>query len=87
MAEALNVEEIYPRGEKEGMNPVEELTQLVLDPQESDRVVSVGSVIPAIFACIINMIFPIMTWLNLDSLGQNSQPSDWTFFQSIASFH
>ena len=36
-------------------------------------------VIPAIFACIINTIIPIMMWLNLDSLGQNNQPSDWTF--------
>ena len=44
-------------------------------------------VIPAISACIINTIFSMMTWLDLDSLGQNNKPSDWTFFQSIASFH
>ena len=36
------------------------------------------TVIPVISACIINTIFPIMTWLDLDSLGQNNQPSDWT---------
>ena len=43
-------------------------------------------VIPAISACIINTIFPIITWLDLVSLGQNNQPSDWAFYQSIASF-
>ena len=36
-------------------------------------------VIRAISAYLINTIFPIMMWLDLDSLGQNSQPSDWTF--------
>ena len=30
----------------------------------------VDDVIPTISACIINTIFPIMTWLDLDSLGQ-----------------
>ena len=45
MAKALNVEEIDPMGEKEGMSLVEELTQIVLDPQELDRVVSVGSLL------------------------------------------
>ena len=33
-------------------------------------------VIPVISAYIINITFPIMTWLDLDSLGQNSQPRD-----------
>ena len=28
-----------------------------------------------------------MTLLDLDSLGQNNQPSDWTFYQSIATFN
>ena len=31
-----------------------------------------GVVIPAISACIINTIFPIITWLDLDSLGQDN---------------
>ena len=52
-------------------------------------------VIPTISECIIITIFPIMTWLDLDSLGHNNQPSDWAFFtnrlpifldQSIATF-
>ena len=45
MAEALHVEEIDPRGEKEGMSSVEELTQLVIDPQEPDWVVSICSLL------------------------------------------
>ena len=45
------------------------------------------SVIPAISACIINMIFSIMTWLDLDSLGQNNHQAIGPFYQSIASFH
>ena len=45
MGEALNVEKIDPRGKKEGVSPVEELTQLVLDPQEPDRVVSIHSLL------------------------------------------
>ena len=31
-------------------------------------------IIPVISACIKNMIISIMTWLDLDSLGQNNQP-------------
>ena len=34
-----------PRKPKEGISLVEELTQLVLDPQEPDRVVSIGSLL------------------------------------------
>ena len=45
VAEALNVEEIDPRGEKEGVSPVEELVQIVLDPQDPNRVVSIGSLL------------------------------------------
>ena len=45
MAEALNVKEIDPRREKEGMSMVEEPTQIVLDPQEPDRVISIGSLL------------------------------------------
>ena len=43
--EALNVEEIDPSGENKGMSPVEELTQIVLDPLEPDQVISVGSLL------------------------------------------
>ena len=44
-------------------------------------------VIPAISACIINTIFPIMTWLDLDSLGQNNHQAIGPFYQSIAPFY
>ena len=44
-------------------------------------------VIPAISACIIDTIFPIITWLDLDSLGQNNHQVIGPFYQSIASFH
>ena len=43
VAGALNVEEMDSRGEKEGVSLVEELFQIVLDPQEPIRVVSIGS--------------------------------------------
>ena len=36
----------------------------------------ITSAIPVIFVYIISTIFLIMTWLNLDSLDQNNQPSD-----------
>ena len=45
IAEALNVEEMDPRGDKEGVSPVEELVQIALDPQEPDRVISIGSLL------------------------------------------
>ena len=38
------MEEMYPRGEK-GVSPVKELVQIVLDPQDPDRVVSIGSLL------------------------------------------
>ena len=43
-------------------------------------------VIPAKSEYIINTIFPIMTWLDLDSLGQNNQPSDWIFTNQLPLF-
>ena len=45
MAEVLNVEEMDPRGEKNGVSLIEELIQIVLDPQELDQVVSIGSLL------------------------------------------
>ena len=39
------MEEMDPRGEKEGVSSVEELIQIVLDPQEPDQVVSIGSLL------------------------------------------
>ena len=43
MLEALTIED--PREEKDGMSPVEELTQVALDPGSSDRLVSIGSLL------------------------------------------
>ena len=45
MSETLNVEEMDPRGEKEGMSPVVELMQLILDLERPDRFISVGSLL------------------------------------------
>ena len=45
MTEALGVEEMDPRGDKEGVGPMEELVQVVLDPQEPGRTVSIGSLL------------------------------------------
>ena len=41
----LNMEEMGLRGEKEGMSPVEELTQLILDPERPDRFISIDSLL------------------------------------------
>ena len=43
MVEALGVEEMDPRGDKEGVGPMGELVQVILNPQEPGRTVSVGS--------------------------------------------
>ena len=45
MSETLNVEEMDPRGEKEGMSLVEELTQIILDPERPDQFISVSSLL------------------------------------------
>ena len=45
LAEALRVEEMDPRGDKEGVSPVEELVQVILDAQEPDRSFSIGSLL------------------------------------------
>ena len=42
ITKVFGVEEIDPRGDKEGVSPVEELVQIVLDPQEPDRYISIG---------------------------------------------
>ena len=39
------MDEMDLRGEKEGVSPVEELIQIVLNLQEPDRVVSIGSLL------------------------------------------
>ena len=41
--EALTIED--PREERDGMSPVEELTQVALDPRSPDRLVSIGSLL------------------------------------------
>ena len=35
----------YPREEKDGMSPVEELTQIALDSKSPDRLVSIRSLL------------------------------------------
>ena len=39
------MEEMDPRGDKEGVIPMEELVQMVLDPQEPAQSVSIGSLL------------------------------------------
>ena len=41
--EALTIED--PREEKDGMSPIEELTQVALNPGSPDRLVSIGSLL------------------------------------------
>ena len=45
ISEALNFKGMNPREEKNRASPVEELTQITLDPCTPDRVVSIGSLL------------------------------------------
>ena len=43
ISETLAVED--PKVAKDGMSPIEELTQIILDPEHPDRLVSIGSLL------------------------------------------
>ena len=43
--EALNMEEMDPREEKEGVSPAKELIDMILDPERPDRLVCINSVL------------------------------------------
>ena len=60
-----------PRGENTRVDQLARLASSSESGLYGIRVKYLSDVIPSIYAYIINTIFPIMTWFDLDSLGQN----------------
>ena len=67
------MEEMDPRGEKEGVSQVEEFIQIVLDPQEPNRVVTIGSLLgPSIKADLTRFLRQnkdVFVWSHQDMPG------------------